>query len=81
MNASYGKSKLHLITTTMNKRVPCIFCRSIIDVGITEDQYIAWKQSGAHVQDAFPDMSADNREILISGVCGKCFDEATETED
>lgn len=27
-----------------------------------------------HVQDIFPYLSANDRELLISGVCGECFD-------
>lgn len=30
--------------------------------------------SGALVQNAFPDMSPDDRELLISGICGPCYD-------
>lgn len=29
---------------------------------------------GEKVQDAFPYLTADEREILISGICGECFD-------
>ena len=32
-------------------------------------------QRGEHVQNAFPYLSPANRELLISGTCGKCFDE------
>jgi len=39
------------------------------------DQYVRW-QNGAHAQDAFPEWSPSDRELfLISGTCGKCFDE------
>lgn len=45
--------------------------------------------NGGHVQDCFPDLNPDVRELLISGICGKCFDETfgnydnqdTEPED
>ena len=33
----------------------------------------AW-QNGTLIQDAMPYLSADDREILISGICGECFD-------
>jgi NADH dehydrogenase/NADH:ubiquinone oxidoreductase subunit G len=29
---------------------------------------------GEHVQHAFPYLSADFREMLVTGMCGKCFD-------
>ena len=31
--------------------------------------------AGARIQDAFPDLSADEREFLISGLCKKGWDE------
>lgn len=32
-------------------------------------------------QDVLPDLSADAREMLISGMCGKCFDKLFEDEE
>ena len=29
---------------------------------------------GEHVQNCFPEMSADDREFLISGICPTCWD-------
>lgn len=29
---------------------------------------------GHHVQRVFPELSDDDRELFISGICGKCFD-------
>lgn len=36
---------------------------------------------GPFVQDLFPELSADDRETLISGVHGSCFDTAFPPED
>lgn len=30
--------------------------------------------AGEHIQDVMPELSADTRELLISGVHGDCFD-------
>lgn len=27
-----------------------------------------------NIQDIFPELSADERELIISGICGTCFD-------
>ena len=35
--------------------------------------YADW-QMGKYIQDAMPYLSADERELLISGICGPCFD-------
>ena len=34
---------------------------------------VDWK-GGKYIQDAMPYLSADERELLISGTCGTCFD-------
>lgn len=36
---------------------------------------------GEFVQDAFPQLSADDREILVSGMHGECFDEEFPPDD
>lgn len=56
----------------------CPFCRRIRTTEITREAFDRW-QGGAHVQDVFPSMSAEDRETLISGSCGTCFD--TEMPD
>ena len=38
----------------------------------TEDLH-AWKE-GAYIQDVLGYLTADQRELLISGICGPCFD-------
>lgn len=37
--------------------------------------FAAW-QAGAFVQDAFPGLSASEREVLVSGSHAKCFEDA-----
>jgi hypothetical protein len=39
---------------------------------------LALRQAGAYVQDAFPYLSAPEREQLISGTHPKCWDEMFE---
>ena len=35
-------------------------------------------EGGVLVQDAFPSLSPEEREQMISGICGKCFDSLFE---
>ena len=51
----------------------CPFCGEMHEVHVNEDDYWDW-QDGALVQDAFPYLTADEREMLISGICPKCWD-------
>lgn len=58
--------KEYIIVTT------CPFCGETHEIGVNEFDYWDW-QDGALVQNAFPYLSADEREMLISGICPKCW--------
>ena len=45
-----------------------------MDLNITPEQIEAWK-SGILIQDAMPQLTASEREFLITGVIEKEFDE------
>lgn len=51
----------------------CPFCGESNRVWVNEIDYLNWK-NGTLAQDAFPYLSPDEREILISGVCSTCWD-------
>ena len=58
----------------------CPFCGHANEVMVNEDDYWNW-QDGAFVQDAFPYLSPDEREMLISGICPKCWDATFNGEE
>lgn len=49
----------------------CPFCGKVTTLNVPADGFIAW-QNGSLVQSAFPDLSAEDREVLISGICRNC---------
>lgn len=51
----------------------CPFCGHAHEVEVNEADYWDW-QDGALAQDAFPYLSADERELLISGIDSECWD-------
>lgn len=51
----------------------CPFCGKVTTLNVPADGFMAW-QNGSLVQSAFPDMSAEDREVLISGMCIDCQD-------
>lgn len=51
--------------------VRCPFCGRESEVMVKMEEYLAY-ESGALAQDAFKSLSADEREVLISGICIKC---------
>lgn len=57
---------------------PCVFCTKEIKVLYPCDKMlIALEkyQNRERIQHCFPDMSVDDREFLISGICPKCWNE------
>src|SRR6185436_16180737 len=69
---------------TVNITRTCGNCRKEITLTVTAAGYRAWDQGrGAYVQVAFPELDPGQRELLVSGICGPCFDEimVPEPED
>jgi hypothetical protein len=54
---------------------PCTGCGLQVAVDQLDADKVARWQAGEFVQDVFPDMSAGEREALVSGTHAKCFDE------
>lgn len=57
----------------------CVYCEEpqVIEVPDIDSKgfHNWWKgQEGINIQDALPHVSAEERELLISGVCPKCWD-------
>jgi hypothetical protein len=51
----------------------CVVCGEAARIAVPAEGLRLW-HGGAFVQDAFPEMSADDRELLISGTHDKCWD-------
>ena len=66
-------SVAHADDTYVNVTGPCISCSQpqTVQVKIAE---LARYRNGGYVQDCFPHLGADEREFLVSGICGKCWD-------
>jgi hypothetical protein len=46
-------------------------------VTIQAQELFNW-QNGQLIQNAMPNLDSTDREFLISGICGKCFDKMFE---
>jgi hypothetical protein len=52
----------------------CDFCNgTVAPFTIHTEDYEAWRQ-GALIQNAFPELPLEIREMMISGMCPKCWD-------
>lgn len=62
-------------------RVTCTAgCGQEYDVPVTDAQVGAWK-AGALIQRAMPELTPDQRELLISGTCSACWRKMFRDED
>ena len=50
----------------------CPICGGANYIAVNEMDYLDW-QDGMLAQDAFPYLNADEREMLISGICPSCW--------
>ena len=57
----------------------CLECKKEINVSVPKSELNSYKKD-VLIQNAMPSVSECNREFLISGVCGACFDKITERE-
>lgn len=51
----------------------CPECGDLNFVRVEKNDYYAWKR-GTKVQVAFPYLNADQRELLMTGICPPCWD-------
>ena len=51
----------------------CRKCNDQVEMKVNIDDVTAW-ENGKLIQDAMPYLTPDEREVLISGTCGPCFD-------
>jgi hypothetical protein len=59
---------------TVELKVKCIGgCKKDYSIIVNQDDFEEWRK-GKLAQDAFPYLSAGERELLITAFCGDCFD-------
>jgi hypothetical protein len=64
----------------MNIDVTCWKCNTEHLIFVDREAYENW-QNGELIQDALFMLSADEREMLMSGTCGECWDKLFPNED
>lgn len=56
-------------------QVQCLTCHEIYVFDVGPEDFEKWRTGQIkYVQDAFPYLTPDQREMLISRTCGPCFD-------
>jgi len=51
----------------------CQMCSTAFTVEVNPADFQSWRD-GVAIQRAMPYLSPNDRELLISGICGMCFD-------
>lgn len=68
----------------MNVIVNCPYCGKESNVLLTPEQWSRYNRylSGkGHIQNALPDLSAEERELLITGICEECWKKLEEDDE
>lgn len=58
----------------------CPFCGQKQHTKVDLSGFLAWR-SGVLIQDALPELSADDRELLLTGICQDCWPKEEENDD
>jgi hypothetical protein len=53
----------------------CMWCQKPCEVEVPHEEYVNWITGGPLIQNAFPNTSAADREVLMTGSHAKCWDE------
>lgn len=61
--------------------INCRICDNVHTVYVNTRDYKDWADGKGLIQDIFDYLSSNERELLLSNICGKCFDEMIETQD
>lgn len=61
--------------------VACNVCYELKTVTVTAEGWRAWRREGKFIQDAMPELTPAERELLLSGTCGDCFDAMFPVDD
>lgn len=61
-------------------KTTCPICHCDTYLMVDAEEYARW-QAGELIQVAMPDLDADEREMLISGICPDCWEDMFGDED
>lgn len=64
----------------MTFHAKCTSCEKIIPFEADALDITSFRMGIQTIQEALPYLTADERELIISGTCGKCFDEMFDVE-
>lgn len=54
--------------------IQCKMCGNIYSIMYNREDMVSWLSGSGYIQDIMDYLTPGERELLISGTCGKCFD-------
>lgn len=57
----------------MELKVKCMFCDEIRVLNVPYAGYQQWLSGYKHIQDALPEVSPEDREMIVSKMCDTCW--------
>lgn len=55
--------------------VVCQMCSVKYTFPVDPEGYYRWQFGGVYIQDALPDNTPAERELMLNRICGTCFDQ------
>jgi hypothetical protein len=79
----YQKKERYLKMTNLDTMIicSCPICGKEYGIYVNGEDDFNWSFKGVLTQDAFPYLSASERESLISGICSECWDDMFGEEE
>lgn len=59
--------------TTHTLEIQCLFCKTMHSVTVEHSAFVLWTKGFALIQDAFPHLTASERDLLTSQTCDDCW--------
>lgn len=67
-----------MLNTIVTKE--CRYCHRESDISVDINDLYAWKK-GTPIQWAFPYLSPDEREMILTDICGDCWDKMIGSDE
>jgi hypothetical protein len=61
--------------------VECVYCGAEYVLWVNEKDFLDWTSGIGYIQDKLPYLSANERELLISGTCDNCWNKMFGADD
>lgn len=65
----------------VSMKITCKHCGEQFNFNVSNDQFVKYMEKGDLIQNIFPEMNDDDKELFISRTCSKCWDEIFGDEE